>query len=211
MSGKTALPENGDMDMMKQVKLAAAVAMTAFVGIQPVWAAGPAGYARSLINTPTVSYIAERQPTLAPFAQVKFCMQNPGECRASEGASMVVLTSATQEELTSVNSNVNHTIVGVNDQSGEDVWSVNVKSGDCEDYALTKRDHLIAKGWSPRALRIAVATTRSGEGHAVLVVKTDRGDLVLDNRTSRIKPWNRTDLSWIKIQSGENPYLWYDL
>jgi predicted transglutaminase-like cysteine proteinase len=199
------------MDMMKQVTLAATVAIAALAGSQPVWAAGPAGYARSLINTPTVSYIVERQPTLAPFAQVRFCMQNPSECHTSEGASMVVLTDFNRQELVSTNNDVNHSIIGVNDQDGDDVWSVNVKSGDCEDYALTKRDHLIAKGWSPRALRIAVATTRSGEGHAVLVVKTDHGDLVLDNRTSRIKPWNETDLSWVKIQSGENPYLWYAL
>lgn len=197
--------------MKKQAILAAAVAAAALAGIQPAWAAGPAGYARSLINTPTVSYITERQPTLAPFAQVRFCMQNPGECNKSEGASMVVLTTFNQEALASTNTSVNRAIVGVNDKSGDDVWSVNVKSGDCEDYALTKRDHLIAMGWSPRALRIAVAETRSGEGHAVLVVKTDKGDLVLDNRTNRIKPWNDTDLRWVKIQSGENPYLWYEL
>jgi predicted transglutaminase-like cysteine proteinase len=199
------------MDMMKQAILAAALAASALIGVQPAMAAGPAGYARSLINTPSVSYIKEQRPTLAPFAQVRFCMQNPGECRTSEGASMVVMTAFSQHELTSTNLHVNRTIVGVNDQSGEDVWSVNVKSGDCEDFALTKRDHLIAMGWSPRALRIAVAETPSGEGHAVLVVKTDKGDLVLDNRTNRIRTWKETDLHWVKIQSGENPYLWYDI
>ena len=37
----------------------------------------------------------------------------------------------------------------------------------------------------PRALRIAVARTPPpGEGHAVLVVKTNNGDMVLDNRTN---------------------------
>ena len=100
----------------------------------------------------------------------------------------------------------------VNDRPDQgDVWQVNVKSGDCEDFALTKRDHLIAMGWSPRALRIAVTKTPYGEGHAVLVVKTDQGDLVLDNRTNAIKGWKDTDLRWLMIQSGDNPRVWYEL
>ncbi|MNL69638.1 hypothetical protein D3C87_1945270 [compost metagenome] len=56
---------------------------------------------------------------------------------------------------------------------------------------------------------MAVARTRSGEGHAVLVVKTSKGDLVLDNRSSAIKPWRSTDLRWVKIQSGDNPKRWF--
>ena len=197
--------------MMKHALLAAALAASALAGIESAWAAGPAGYARSLSNAPAVSYITLRQPTLAPFAQVRFCLQNPDECRPSQAASMVTMTAATQEQMNAINSDVNRAIVGVNDSPGEDVWSVNVKSGDCEDYALTKRDHLIALGWSPRALRIAVAQTPSGEGHAVLVVKTDKGDLVLDNRNNRIRSWRDTDLHWVKIQSGDDPHRWYDL
>ena len=92
-----------------------------------------------------------------------------------------------------------------------DVWQVGVAAGDCEEFALTKRRNLIALGWPSRALRIAVARTGSGEGHAVLVVKSSRGDLVLDNRTDEIKPWTQTDLRWVKIQSGDNPRLWYTM
>jgi len=40
------------------------------------------------------------------------------------------------------------------------------------------------------------------------VVKTSKGDLVLDNRTSAIRPWKNTDLRWVKIQSPDNPRLW---
>jgi predicted transglutaminase-like cysteine proteinase len=117
-------------------------------------------------------------------------------------------------QLKNVNSTVNRTMIGRNDSSSElngDVWKVNVRSGDCEDFALTKRSRLIAMGWSSRALRIATAYTPSGEGHAVLVVRTDRGDLVLDNRKSSIKNWRDTDLRWDKIQSGTDPYVWYRL
>jgi predicted transglutaminase-like cysteine proteinase len=145
---------------------------------------------------------------------VKFCVRNPDECKAGNGAPEVVLSAFARRELQSVNSAVNRSITPRNDvadQTGDDNWQVNVKSGDCEDFALTKRDHLIAMGWSPNALRIAVTSTPSGEGHAVLVVKTDGGDLVLDNRTNAIKNWRDTDLRWIMIQSGENPRIWYDL
>ncbi|RYG94519.1 MAG: hypothetical protein EON58_16080 [Alphaproteobacteria bacterium] len=53
--------------------------------------------------------------------------------------------------------------------------------------------------------------TPSGEGHAVLVVKTTDGDLVLDNHYNKITPFNRTSLDWLKIQSGDNPRLWFDI
>ena len=109
---------------------------------------------------------------------------------------------------------VNLTIMGTNDSRNElngDVWKVNVRSGDCEDFALTKRSRLMAMGWSSRAMRIATAYTPSGEGHAVLVVRTDKGDLVLDNRKSSIKNWRDTDLRWDKIQSDTDPYVWYRL
>lgn len=66
-------------------------------------------------------------------------------------------------------------------------------------------------GWSSRALRIATAVTRSGEGHAVLIVRTDRGDLVLDNRVNTIKYFDRTDLRLEMIQSEADPLVWYRL
>lgn len=121
---------------MKKRAFAAVMAVAALSGGHCAWAAGAAGYARSLVDTSTISYIQERQPTLAPFAQVQFCMRNPGECQPSEAASTVVLTDANEDELTAINLDVNRSIVGVND-SGPDVWSVNVTSGGCEDYALT--------------------------------------------------------------------------
>ena len=43
-----------------------------------------------------------------------------------------------------------------------------------------------------------------GEGHAVLTVKTDRGDFVLDNLTDEIRPWNATGYIY-KRQAQEIP------
>ena len=177
-------------------------------------AAGPAGLARGLNNNSAVSYISEKGKIIPPFAQVLFCAQNPAECRDNNGSEVLALTEKDMLQLKNVNSSVNRTIIGRNDSRSElngDVWKVNVRSGDCEDFALTKRSRLMAMGWSSRALRIATAYTPAGEGHAVLVVRTDKGDLVLDNRQSSIKNWRDTDLRWDKIQSGTDPYVWYRL
>jgi predicted transglutaminase-like cysteine proteinase len=91
---------------------------------------------------------------------------------------------------------------------GDDTGSAGGGAGDCEDFALTKRRKLIQQGIPASALRIAVAMTPSGEGHAVLLVRTRAGDFVLDNRTNRMLKWNQTDLSWVKIASAENPMIW---
>ncbi|UWM74318.1 transglutaminase-like cysteine peptidase [Rhizobium sp. WSM4643] len=199
--------------MKKTVVTLLALAFTAGNACS-AFAAGPAGFARGMTGNSAASYISERGKIIPPFAQVLFCAQNPTECRDNNGLAVVALTDTQMLQLKDVNSAVNRTMVGRNDPRNElngDVWKVNVRSGDCEDFALTKRSRLIAMGWSSRALRIATAYTPSGEGHAVLVVRTDKGDLVLDNRKSSIKNWRDTDLRWDKIQSGTDPYVWYQL
>ncbi|MEV4609863.1 transglutaminase-like cysteine peptidase [Neorhizobium sp. LMR1-1-1.1] len=172
--------------------------------------AGPAaGFARPLRLAPPNQFITTTTYTLAPFAFVRFCKDNRSNCDVGRGDAEVTLTPTLRAELLRINSTVNRTIVPKNDD--DDVWAQDVTAGDCEDFALTKRHQLIKAGWPTRSLRIAVAKTRAGEGHAVLVVRTSEGDLVLDNRTSAVRTWNQTDLNWIKIQSGDNPRLWYEI
>lgn len=197
--------------MWKQLITAAMFAATVLAGVEPAAAAGPGGFARNLLSNPTVSFIVATKPTLAPFAHVRFCVQNPSQCSAGGGASVMVMTSYREAQLRRINAQVNGTIRPTNEATNTDVWQIGANAGDCEDFALTKRQRLIAAGWSPRALRMAVVRTRSGEGHAVLVVKTNQGDLVLDNRTGAIKPWKNTDLRWVKIQSSDNPKRWFTM
>lgn len=199
--------------MFKKTSIAVSCLAVALAFGSSAFAAGPSGIARNLRSTPAVSFIVASKRTAAPFAHVRFCLDNPGQC-VGGGAEMIELNAERQAELTRINDKVNRAIRPVNDNAsvaGGDVWSLDVAEGDCDDYAVTKREKLLAAGWSPSALRIAVARTGSGEGHAVLVVKTDKGDLVLDNRSNRIKSWRFTDLRILKIQSGENPRQWYTL
>lgn len=61
-------------------------------------------------------------------------------------------------------------------------WTIAGQFGDCEDYALAKRQALLDKGWTHDQLGLVVCKTETGEGHCVLWVTTDHGNYILDNR-----------------------------
>jgi predicted transglutaminase-like cysteine proteinase len=80
--------------------------------------------------------------------------------------------------------------------------------GDCKVYALFKRKQLVDQGFPRAALLMTIVRDQNGEGHAVLTVKTDRGDFVLDNLTDEILPWNETGYRFIKRQAQDDPNVW---
>lgn len=95
----------------------------------------------------------------------------------------------------------------------EDVWILpggRRPSGDCEDYVLAKRRVLIDQGVDPAALSIAVVRTRRGETHAVLLVATPEGELVLDNLSPRVLPWREAPYEWLQRQAPGQPMVWVD-
>ena len=83
--------------------------------------------------------------------------------------------------------------------------------GDCEDYALEKRKLLMQAGWPREALLMTVVRDQHGDGHAVLTVKTDRGELILDNQTNHILYWSDTGYRFVKRQSQSDPNVWVSL
>jgi predicted transglutaminase-like cysteine proteinase len=83
--------------------------------------------------------------------------------------------------------------------------------GDCEDYVLAKRRALINLGWPASVLLITVVRDKEGDGHAVLTVVTDRGDVILDNQENEILPWQDTGYRYVKRQSQGDPTLWVSL
>lgn len=159
--------------------------------------------------------ITEGSLTLAPMGHVVFCVKHPEQCALTEaGDWFPALSAENMEVLERVNESVNRSITPKPDRYSNgmrDHWKLAPSAGDCEDFAVTKRAALIEQGFPAHALRLAVARTSWGEGHAVLIVRTDKGDLVLDNRHSRIVTWNQTDLTWISIQSGTNPRYWHSI
>jgi predicted transglutaminase-like cysteine proteinase len=80
--------------------------------------------------------------------------------------------------------------------------------GDCEDYVLLKRRMLMRAGWPREALLITVVRDTKGDGHAVLTVKTNRGEFILDNQEPEILSWDKTGYRFVKRQAQSDPNEW---
>jgi predicted transglutaminase-like cysteine proteinase len=169
---------------------------------------------RSLIDTSVVMPIAEASPTLSPFQHVRFCLRYPTDCKSDPtGTTAVELTAETLETMQRVNRDVNASIMPAakSDAIADGGWTISPASGDCNDYAVTKRHELVQKGLPAKAVRLAVVKTQSGIGHLVLVVATNKGDLVLDNLSETIVPWQLTKYQWVKIQSSSDARYWFEV
>lgn len=168
---------------------------------------------RPPLETNALIPITEASPTLAPFQHVRFCLHYPNECKSDPTETgLIELSTETFELLKRVNHQVNAAILPVIKNNGiapQDGWTIAPAAGDCNDYAVTKRHELVQSGLPAKALRLAVVKTASGIGHLVLVVATTKGDLVLDNLSETIRPWQSTDYHWLKIQSASDARYWY--
>lgn len=147
------------------------------------------------------------QPTRAPLAYMMLCLKVPDQCRSDNQASTAYSVDLIKT-ISRINNNINNSMIAQLDQG--DTWQIGGRTGDCEDFALTKRRDLIKAGVAAGALRMAVVKTEKGDGHAVLIVKTDLGDLVLDNRRKNIVLSQNTGYTFIKIAT-ENPMKWNKL
>lgn len=171
-------------------------------------------------SAPAVSerllYVSVGGDTRAPIGWIEFCLEHPQECKVKPSAARdVVLTSKAWKDLVNVNKWVNDTIKPVTDLEHWGVverWSYPDDGyGDCEDYVLLKRKMLMKAGWPREALLITVVRQKNGDGHAVLTVKTDKGEFVLDNLQSDILLWSQTEYRFVKRQSQTDPNLWLSL
>ena len=160
-----------------------------------------------------MEWLRLERPALPPMAFTVYCLRYPEQCKARRmvfrpGA--MRLTEARRHELMQVNLSVNARIRPQRNLGGvaTEEWVINPESGDCNDYAVTKRHDLIAKGWPARALLLSEVKLTSGEHHLVLVVRTREGDLVLDNMTDRLKSWKLAPYRWVRMQTPTDPSLW---
>jgi len=151
--------------------------------------------------------------TSIPFGWVELCQRHPEECQENDQTAQDInLTPAALRKISQINLQVNKSIDPVTDQDQWgviDQWDFPTQGrGDCEDYALLKRQKLIESGFPKSALLLTVVKERNGDGHSVLTLKTDRGDYVLDNLNNQVKPWNKTNYRFVKRQSQINPNVW---
>jgi predicted transglutaminase-like cysteine proteinase len=161
-------------------------------------------------------YVEVSEVVRAPIGWVEFCAFNPGECATIPSAPRdVVLTTKAFTDLQNVNRYVNESVKPMTDLEHWgtiEKWSYPDDGyGDCEDYVLLKRRLLVQAGWPREALLITVVRDRRDEGHAVLTVKTDRGEFILDNQAEDVLPWIETGYRFVKRQSQKDPNVWVSL
>ena len=152
----------------------------------------------------------------APIGWVEFCVEYDPECKTKPSAPRdVVLSTQAWKDLQRVNLWVNTHVKPMTDM---DHWGVVERwnypddgYGDCEDYVLQKRKMLMKAGWPREALLITVVRDQHGDGHAILTVKTDKGEYILDNQTDDIVLWSDTGYRFVKRQSQSDPNVWVSL
>jgi predicted transglutaminase-like cysteine proteinase len=153
--------------------------------------------------------------TTQPVGHYELCQRLPSECAQLAGSARpMVLTPKSWALLQSINNSANASIEPITDQDlwgVPELWSYPTKRGDCEDYVLLKRRQLMAKGVSGHDLLITVVRQANGDGHALLTVRTDRGDFVLDNLEPSILLWTKTPYRFLKRQSVEAPAEWVSI
>jgi len=185
--------------MMRPNLVRTRLAIFAFIGLLSV---GPA-------NAGT--YLPTGAPAVPPAGFLGFCVRHLPDCIAKpQEATSIELTDAQRRTLETVQFKINASIRPREDS--DHAWEYPTDgTGDCNKFALSKRRELIALGWPRNILLLATATTERGEGHLVLVVRTDRGDLVLDNRVSQVVDWSALPYRWISVQSQQSPVRWVSI
>ncbi len=160
------------------------------------------------------TYAAVGEVTRTPYGWADLCGRQPQECQVDVLAPVDLhLTSKTLQMLERINGEVNAAIEPV---SNLDHWGTMLDhwdyptdgKGDCKIYALWKRKLLMDMGLPRQALLMTIVRDLDGNGHTILTVKTDKGDLILDNMVGEIRLWDETGYKFVKRQSQADPNVW---
>ncbi|CDX42087.1 Transglutaminase family protein cysteine peptidase BTLCP [Mesorhizobium sp. SOD10] len=194
--------------------------LVSFVGASSLQV-GPAAAQSSLFKLtstrPVASSATVGGSTSVPYGWLDFCHRRPKECKVPAlPATSVKLNAQNMSILKRINLKANRSIKPV---SNYDHWGTMMDhwdyptdgKGDCKIYALYKRKLLQEAGFPRQALLMTVVRDLHNEGHTILTVKTDKGDLVLDNLVDEIRPWNATGYYFLKRQSQQNPNVWVSI
>jgi len=150
--------------------------------------------------------------TSQPIGHYEFSKVHAAECTIfSTDTGPSRLTGSLWRAIKSVNASVNRAVTPMNDfelYGKDEVWDYPKGAGDCEDYVLEKRRKLNAAGLPLSNLLITVVRKPDGEGHAVLTVRTDKGDFILDNLSDQVRIWTETGYRYLKRQASTDTGRW---
>ena len=153
----------------------------------------------------------ERQLVRPPSAFFDACRRFEWLCESRARSSESIGPEELLERAEEINKKVNFAVAYVSDPENfgsADHWALpRWGRGDCEDYVLKKYQLLVEEGIDNRYFSVAIARTR-GQNHAVLVVHHSSGDLVLDNFTNKILPWNETGYRYLAMQTRDDKRAW---
>jgi predicted transglutaminase-like cysteine proteinase len=180
-------------------------------------AAGVSGFApQSATAGERLAYVSVGENARPPIGWKQFCQDHPEDCTGGVAQALdVQLTKTAFKELDRINRYVNDHVKPMTDLEHYGVvekWAYPDDGyGDCEDFVLLKRKMLMQAGWPQSALLITVVRDKKGDGHAVLTVRTDKGEYVLDNQEDEILPWSETGYRFVKRQAQTDPNVWVSL
>jgi predicted transglutaminase-like cysteine proteinase len=159
-------------------------------------------------------FISTGKETSKPYGHFNYCKSRPRECAKQAKAKPESLGGKRWSTMVAINVSVNKAIKPVSDvkkYGKTEVWAYGGSSGDCEDYALTKRRKLINAGFKPANLRLTMARLGNGEAHTVLVVRTEKGDYVLDNLRNDVRLWHAAGYRFLKMQDSVHAGSWLSI
>ncbi len=159
-------------------------------------------------------------PVGPPVGHYDYCQRFVADCSiVGTDTRPTAMTAGRWAELVSVNEQVNRQVrPHPKDEDGRstdlllygvsEYWTYPDGFGDCEDYVLAKRRLLMERGWPASSLLITMANSPTRGVHAVLTVRTDRGDFVLDNLNRQILAWYETAHRYTSRQSMNHSKKW---
>lgn len=118
------------------------------------------------------------------------------------------------KSLRDVNIEVNSSCKWVTDQDQfgmAEYWEDNLANNnvDCEDAAIRKYHLLRAEGYDKDLFKLGFCRV-DGVGHLVLIVKSGRTDMVLDNLLPYPTPWDMVPYEWDRFYVvSEGKWRWY--
>jgi len=167
--------------------------------------------AHSFLARPVI-FAALGSATTPPGGWLKFCAKDPEECKPPTDVPRdITLTPDLLQQLFRINAYVNDRVKWTSDielYGQAEQWAYPLDRGDCEDMVLLKRRLLANAGWPMSALLITTVDDPNAGQHAVLTVRTDRGEMILDNQTPEILFWYETAYRYLSRQSPTDPNLW---
>jgi len=151
-----------------------------------------------------------------PIGWAQFCATYISECATKSAEPRdIVLDDKAWNSLVRINKWANDNVKPMTDMDhyGMIQWwrYPDDGAGACHSYALLKRRLLMQAGWPRTALLMTIVHEKNGDGHAVLTVKTDKGEFILDNLNEKILLWSETPYRYSKRQSQADPNVWMSL